>query len=493
MMMSSVATCNRNFSTSHRPYLKRLGINPPASCFTFSITRLGNKRTNNINKSLQASKRSQHARSKSLQITSVWQWSDKREEREKENENVNENEIYLRGGEIPEFNSLSNFIRFCNNGDDGEELQTAVVTYRKQLQLPWSILQPQYQVDLVAAVHLADKEYFASFQRELASYDRVLYEMVADKDPQQTNENPNLRWMPPKRMPGVRSRRFGIVGIIQRLMAQILRLDFQLECLDYRMANWYHADLDYHTFKLMQFERGETMFKFARDMTILSSKAITKSVFVSKDLDPWRSKLLWASRVLPMPLVGLFLIESVCAHPSSPIGESPEMKALFRLDLAAAMKVFLAKQLTSELTDGTTDVVEKSVIIGERNKVAMEELQRAMHKGCKKIAILYGGGHMPDLDRRLRKDFGLFPTKISWRTAWSIKNQRTAGQKQLPSFLSSIAESSGWQLNRYQTIALMIFSSVLAVDLWFWELFLSSIKEWADQNLLAALQFLAQT
>ena len=53
-------------------------------------------------------------------------------------------------------------------------------------------------------------------------------------------------------MPGVRSRRFGIVGIIQRLMAQILRLDFHLECLDYRMANWYHADLDYHTFKLMK-------------------------------------------------------------------------------------------------------------------------------------------------------------------------------------------------------------------------------------------------
>jgi len=259
------------------------------------------------------------------------------------------------------------------------------------------------------------------------------------------------------------------------------------------MANWYHADLDIQTFKLMQFERGESMFKFARDMTISVSKAIRNSVSVPKDLDSWRSKLLWASRVLPMPLVGRFFIQSVCAHPYSLISEFPEMKALFRLDLAAAMKVFLAKLLTSMSTCGMTNLMEKSVIIGERNKVAMKELQGAMHEGCKKIAILYGAGHMPDLDRRLRKDFGLVPKQISWKTAWSIKNWRTANKKQLPSFWNSMAKSSGWQLNRYQTLALLIFSSVLAVDLWFWELFLSSIKEWADQNLLAALQFLAQT
>jgi hypothetical protein len=89
------------------------------------------------------------------------------------------------------------------------------------------------------------------------------------------------------------------------------------------------------------------MFKFARDMTISVSKAIRNSVSVPKDLDSWRSKLLWASRVLPMPLVGRFFIQSVCAHPYSLISEFPEMKALFRLDLAAAMKVFLAKLLTS--------------------------------------------------------------------------------------------------------------------------------------------------
>eukprot|EP01018_Ginkgo_biloba_P001865 Gb_29130 [translate_table: standard] len=391
-------------------------------------------------------------------------------------------------GEIPEFRSIADFTRFRNNGDDGEELQTAVVSYSKRF--PWSLLQPGHQVDLVAAVHIADKEYFAALQKELASYDRVLYEMVADKDPLQTNKNPRMRWMPPKRLPGFRARNFSIIGIIQRLMAQILTLDFQLECLDYRRSNWYHADLDYQTFKLLQFERGENFFTFARDVTVLSKKAITRSVFVPEDPDPWRSKLLWASRVLPMPLVGLFLIESVCARSDSPLGESPEMKALFRLDLAAALKVFLAKQITSELTDGTTELMEKSVIIGERNRVAMEELQGAMRDGCKKIAILYGGGHMPDMDRRLRKDFGLVPTGISWRTAWSIKNWKSNDQREFSASSNNIVASSGWQLNRYQTLALLLFSLVLAVDLWFWELFFSSIKLWADQCYMAAVQFL---
>lgn len=35
-------------------------------------------------------------------------------------------------------------------------------------------------------------------------------------------------------------------------MAKLLTLDFQLDCLDYQGENWYHADLDFETFKLLQ-------------------------------------------------------------------------------------------------------------------------------------------------------------------------------------------------------------------------------------------------
>ncbi|KAG7530459.1 hypothetical protein ISN45_Un33g000010, partial [Arabidopsis thaliana x Arabidopsis arenosa] len=68
-------------------------------------------------------------------------------------------------------------------------------------------------VDLVSTIHIADKEYFTTLQKELEPYDSILYEM--------------------------------------RQMARVLTLDFQLDCLD-ENENWYHADLDLETFQLLQ-------------------------------------------------------------------------------------------------------------------------------------------------------------------------------------------------------------------------------------------------
>lgn len=286
--------------------------------------------------------------------------------------------------------------------------------------------------------------------------------------------------MAKKRLKSSRSRGFNILGFIQRQMARILTLDFQLDCLDYQAENWYHADLDFETFKLLQRERGESLFTFARDMTIKSTKAMVQPA-IPENLDPWRSKLLWASRVLPMPLVGLLIIGGICTDVGGQASEYPELDALSRLDFSAAMKVFLAKRLTSEFTQVTADVEEKSVIIGERNKAATEALRRAIDEGHNRIAILYGGGHMPDLGRRLREEFDLEPSRVEWVTAWAIR-KRDLKSSSVP-FLETMAEISGWPLNRYQTLALLIFSSVLALDLWFWELFFGSAVNWVSEAL----------
>lgn len=83
-------------------------------------------------------------------------------------------------------------------------------------------------------------------------------------------------------------------------------------------------------------------------MTLRSTKALVQATSIPEELGPWRSKLLWASRVLPMPLVGLFFISSLCADVGDESADYPEIEALSRLDFGAAMKVFLAKRLTSE-------------------------------------------------------------------------------------------------------------------------------------------------
>ncbi|KAF4357333.1 hypothetical protein G4B88_002161 [Cannabis sativa] len=384
----------------------------------------------------------------------------------------------LEDGSADQFSqssSIADFMRFKRGAVDvsNGELQTAVVSYRKKF--PWSILQPFLQVDLVSTIHIADKEYFKTLQEELESYDCVLYEMVASRESLENRRNSAVT----KKLRSSRSRGFNILGCIQRQMARILTLDFQLDCLDYEAENWYHADLDFETFKLLQMEKGESFFSFARDMTLKSTKAMIQSASVREDLGPWRSKLLWASRVLPMPLVGLLIIGGVCADGESQSSEFPELEALSRLDFGAAMKVFLAKRLTSEFTQVTADVEESSVIIGERNRAAIEALNKSLDEGNNRIAILYGGGHMPDLGRRLREDFDLVPSRVRWITAWSIRNKDLKSNS-IP-FLKKMAEISGWPLNRYQTLALLIFSSVLALDLWFWELFFGTTVNWISQ------------
>ncbi|GMI94814.1 DWARF AND YELLOW 1 [Hibiscus trionum] len=371
-------------------------------------------------------------------------------------------------------NSIADFMRFKRGSQSGSrELQTAIVSYRKRF--PWSILYPFLRVDLVSTIHIADTEYFETLQKELAPYDCVLYEMVASRESLENRRNPSAAI----RLKSSRSRGFNIFGCIQRQMARILMLDFQLDCLNYQADNWYHADLDYETFKLLQLEKGESFFSFARDMTLKSTKALVQTASIPEDLDPWRSKLLWASRVLPMPLVGFLIISGVCADVGSQASDYPELEALSRLDFGAAMKVFLAKRLTSEFTQVTADVEERSVIIGERNRAAIEALRRAIDDGNNKIAILYGGGHMPDLGRRLREEFDLVPSRVQWVTAWSITKQDFQSSS-LP-FLKTMAEVSGWPLNRYQTLALLIFSSVLALDLWFWELFCGTAVNWMSE------------
>lgn len=127
----------------------------------------------------------------------------------------------------------------------------------------------------------------------------------------------------------------------------------------------------------------------------------------------------------------------------------------------------------------TSDVEEGSVIIGERNRAAIEALRRSLDEGHNRIAILYGGGHMPDLGRRLREEFELVPSHVRWITAWSIRN-KDLNSSSLP-FLKTMAEISGWPLNCYQTLALLIFSSVLALDLWFWEIFCGTAVNWISQ------------
>jgi hypothetical protein len=106
-------------------------------------------------------------------------------------------------------------------------------------------------------------------------------------------------------------------------------------------------------------------------------------------------------------------------------GESAEfdlLLAFFSSDRDRRLKIALAQQFENVETlmvgfngpDGST-------LITERNKVALAVLADELKKGRTRIGVFYGAGHLPDMDERLRNEFRLQPTTVTWLDAWNLR------------------------------------------------------------------------
>jgi hypothetical protein len=254
------------------------------------------------------------------------------------------------------------FMRFVDDGHGGGSLQTADVGYVNKL---------GQTVHLIAAIHIAEKSYYAELSKSFEGYDAVLYELVKSKDT-------------PPPGPGDPPSNSG-VSEFQRTLKDMLELDFQLDDIDYTKPNFVHADLDRETFERMQAERGESF-------ETLMLKQLIDAIMKPQTPDEQ------AGEPTPDELISAF---------TQPDGER-------------RIKVVLAKQMghmdANAMGLGGPD---GSVIVTERNKAAMQVLEDTLAKGDKKIAIFYGAAHMPDMSDRL-KALGFQPTGVEWHTAWDL-------------------------------------------------------------------------
>src|SRR5215203_6041127 len=83
----------------------------------------------------------------------------------------------------------SKFLRFVPDEKGGGTLQASVVRYENDQGVT---------VDLVAAIHIADRSFFRALDDSFADYDAVLYELVASKDMLgPTTQGSRLRAMKP--------------------------------------------------------------------------------------------------------------------------------------------------------------------------------------------------------------------------------------------------------------------------------------------------------
>jgi hypothetical protein len=262
------------------------------------------------------------------------------------------------GGLVEE--EATDFLRFVEN-DDGESLQTAIVTY---------VSPTGVKVDLVGAVHIADKAYFDALNARFKTYEAVLYELVGR--PIELRED--LK-------PGDGSEKLQWLGQVQEMMRKTLKLESQLRGIDYQAKNFVHADMSVEGFFESQEEKKETFIT-------LWFKAMQAQGALDRDR--------------PQPsMVELLMI----LRQEDP---SMDLKRLVGQEFDSMEKLIMGM----ESNGGTS-------IIGERNRHALEVLEKEIKAGKKRLAIFYGAAHLPDMEKRLLAQ-GYRREKLEWVKAWDL-------------------------------------------------------------------------
>jgi hypothetical protein len=261
------------------------------------------------------------------------------------------------------------FLRVVRN-DEGQplSLQTSVARY-----IPREAGREGVVVELISAVHIGEGSYYESLNKRFRDFDVVLYELVA---PEGT------------RVPkgGVKSR--SVVSGLQNGMKDLLNLEFQLNEIDYTRDNFIHADMSPDAFAKAMAERGES---------------------------------IWA---MMFRMMGQAMAQQA-GNKNAP-NDFEILMALFDKNRALKLKQILAGQFENlEFVTTALSGPDGSTLIEGRNKAALTVLKKQLATGKKKIAIFYGAGHMPDMEKHLVADFGMKFDGEQWLEAWNLRNGKS--------------------------------------------------------------------
>ena len=260
----------------------------------------------------------------------------------------------------------SKFLRLLRDENDKLlAMEAAVIRY-----VPKDVERKGLTVDLVGAVHVAEKGYYKQLNEMFEGYDVVLYELVAPRGARV-----------PKGGPGATR---STMGALQNALKNMLNLKFQLEQIDYTKKNFVHADMSPAELAKSMRNRNESiMAMFLRVMAHGLEKQGKQKADASD--------------------LALLL-------------------ALLDKNRAVKLKRIVAIQFQDmEGIVAAIDGPKGSTLISERNKTALSVLKAQIQAGKKRIAIFYGVGHLPDLHKRLQADFNLKPHLTTWLEVWNLR------------------------------------------------------------------------
>ena len=239
------------------------------------------------------------------------------------------------------------------------------------------------KVDLVGAVHIGDKEYYEQLNKEFKKYDSVLYEMVkpADLDPAQFKGRPQSG-----------------VSMMQTFMQKQLDLAYQLDEVNYGAKNFVHADMTVKQFRKQQQARGESMIMLM--LKLMREDMASRAKKEKRAVDISTAELL---------------------------------RALLSPTRSVELKYLLARQFNEmeRLTAGLNNK-KGSVILTDRNKVALKVLKKEMDTGKKKLAIFYGAAHLPGMEKRMIEKMGFERKRTRWVKAWDLPKRQPLPKLQPP-------------------------------------------------------------
>ncbi len=235
-------------------------------------------------------------------------------------------------------------------------------------------------VDLIGAVHIGEKEYFSKLNKRFKNYESLLYELVAPEGtviPKGGGPKDGIPTNP--------------IAAMQVGMKSMLGLQFQLEHIDYTKKNFKHADMTPEEFSQSMKNNEESISKYA------------------------------------VRAIG----QSMAMQAAGKGGDSMEMLfAMFSKNKELRLRRSFAKQIQN-MEAGTAVFKGKdgSTIIDHRNAKCMKVLESEIAAGKRNIAIFYGAGHLPDMQRRLMSDFKMKRGGQVWVEAWSLTDRGTDQQK----------------------------------------------------------------
>jgi hypothetical protein len=257
-------------------------------------------------------------------------------------------------------------------------LQTTVTTLEKD----------GVSVDLIGAIHIADKKYYDKLNERFKGYDKVLFEMVGGEKQgvvDSESDTPN-----DDRVHTAETEKNKLTGLrdIYGMVANFLKLTGQTNGIDYKAKNFVHADLTLKEFEDKQKERNESLLG-------LALKASASSQAKKNAVEPNMAKMLQAMLSGNSNMMKLELIHT--------LGQGDDQISMF---------------------------AGETVILTDRNARCIEVLERETKPGGK-FAVFYGAAHFPSMEKSLEEK-GWRRIREEWLTAWDVRKPARKPPQEIP-------------------------------------------------------------